>query len=159
MRCRHTVPDWHRYVAAKEDAAPILAACRLLVRDGDPVEDPRSIACTYWGHQRDCPVYDGPGQGPWQPLTGAGRPADQDVPLASEGAWPVRAPGAVDGSRIFLILMGGLSIVLLGLVAILGVTGFRGAAIPSGYRTVLTIVGVVSLLTHILTLLRIWARR
>jgi hypothetical protein len=55
--------------------------------------------------------------------------------------------------------MGGLSIVLLGLFAILSVTRFRGAAIPSGYQTVLAIVGVVSLLTHILTLLRIWARR
>jgi hypothetical protein len=159
MRCRHTVPDWHRYVAAKEDAAPILAACRLLVRDGDRVEDPRSIACTYWGHQPECPVYDGPGKAVGQPLTRAGRPADQDVLLASEGAWPVRATGAVDGSRIFLILMGGLSIVLLGLVAILSATVFRGATVSSGYRTVLVIAGVVSLLTHILTLLRIWVRR
>jgi hypothetical protein len=58
-----------------------------------------------------------------------------------------------------VILMGSLSIVLLGLFAILSVTRFRGAAIPSGYQTVLAIVGVVSLLTHILTLLRIWARR
>jgi hypothetical protein len=146
-------------VAAKEDPAPILAACRLLVRDGDRVEDPRSIVCKDWGHQRECPVYDGPEKVAGQPLTPTGRPADQDVLLASEGAWPVRASGAVDGSRIFLILMGGFSIVLLGLVAILSATVFGGATIPSGYRTVLVIAGIVSLLTHILTLLRIWVRR
>jgi hypothetical protein len=49
--------------------------------------------------------------------------------------------------------------VLLGLAAILGVTALRGASIPSGYRTVLVIAGIVSLLTHMLTLLRIWVRR
>jgi hypothetical protein len=65
----------------------------------------------------------------------------------------------VDGSRIFLILLGGLSIVLLGLATILSVTALRGASIPSGYRAVLVIAGIVSLLTHMLTLLRIWVRR
>jgi hypothetical protein len=159
MRCRHTVPDWHRYVAAKEDTAPILAACRLLVQEGDRVNDPRSIACTYWGHQRDCPVYDGPGRAPGKPPTPGNGPAAPDEPLAPEGAWPVRAPGVVDGSRVFLILLGGLSIVLLGLATILSVTALRGASIPSGYRTVLVIAGIVSLLTHMLTLLRIWVRR
>ena len=104
-------------------------------------------------------MYDGPGKVVGQPLTPAGRPADQDFLLASEGAWPVRATGAVDGSRILLILMGGLSVVLLGLVAILSATVFRDATVPSGYRTVLVIAGIVSLLTHILTLLRIWVRR
>jgi hypothetical protein len=159
MRCRHTVPDWHRYVAAKEDAAPILAACRLLVQDGDRVEDPRSIACMYWGHQRDCPVYHGPGQPPGKPSTRGNGLAAPDESLAPEGAWPVRAPGVVDGLRIFLILLGGLSIVLLGLAAILSVTALRGASIPSGYRTVLVIAGIVSLLTHVLTLFRLWVRR
>jgi hypothetical protein len=159
MHCRHTIPDWHRYVAAKEDAAPILAACRLLVQDSDRVEDPRSIACTYWGHQRDCPVYHGPGQPPGKPSTRGNGLAAPDESLAPEGAWPVRAPGVVDGLRIFLILLGGLSIVLLGLAAILSVTALRGASIPSGYRTVLVIAGIVSLLTHVLTLFRLWVRR
>jgi hypothetical protein len=65
----------------------------------------------------------------------------------------------VDGSRIFLILLGGLSIALLGLAAILSVTVPSGASIPSGNRTVLVIAGIVSLLTHMLTLLRLWVRR
>ena len=159
MRCRHTVPDWHRYVAAKKDAAPILAACRLLVQDGNRVEVPRSIACTYWGHQRDCPVYDGPGTAPGTAPTRGNGPTAPDERLAPEGAWPVRAPGVVDGSRVFLILMGGLSIMLLGFAAILSVTAPSGARIPSGFRTVLVIVGIVSLLTHVLTLFRLWARR
>jgi hypothetical protein len=146
-------------VAAKGDAAPILAACRLLVQGGDQVEDPRSIACNYWGHQQDCPVYEGPGQAPGKPPTLGNGPAAPDEPLAPEGALPVRAPGVVDGSRIFLILLGGLSIVLLGLATILSVTALRGASIPSGYRTVLVIAGIVSLLTHLLTLFRLWVRR
>jgi len=146
-------------VAAKEDAAPILAACRLLVQDGDRVEDPRSIACAYWGHQRDCPVYNGPGQAPGKPPTRGSGPAAPDEPLAPEGAWPVRAPGVVDGSRIFLILLSGLSIVLLGLATILSVTALRGASIPSGYRILLVIAGIVSLLIHVLTLFRLWVRR
>jgi hypothetical protein len=65
----------------------------------------------------------------------------------------------VDGSRVFLILMGGLSIMLLGFAAILSVTAPSGAPIPSGYRTALVIAGMVSLLTHLLTLLRLWVRR
>jgi hypothetical protein len=159
MRCRHTVPDWHRYVAAKEDAAPILAACRLLIQDGDRVKDPRSIACSYWGRQRDCPLYDGPGQVPRTSPTSGNGPAAPDEPLALEGAWPVRPPWVVDGSRVFLILLGGLSVVLLGLATVLSVMVLRGASIPSGYRTVLVIAGIVSLLTHMLTLLRLWVRR
>jgi hypothetical protein len=159
MRCRHTVPDWHRYVAAAEDAAPILAACRLLVQDCDRVEDPRSIACTYWGHQRDCPVYNGPGQAPGKLPTRGNGPAAPDESLAPERAWPVRASGVVDGSRIFLIVLGGLSIVFLGLAAILSVTALSGASVPNGYRTVLVIAGIVSLLTHVLTLFRLWVRR
>ena len=70
-----------------------------------------------------------------------------------------RSPGAVDGSRVFLILIGGLSIVLVGLAAILSVTAPSGAPIPSGYRIVLVIAGMVSLLTHVLTLFRLWVRR
>ena len=65
----------------------------------------------------------------------------------------------MDGSRIFLIVLGGLSIVFLGLAAILSVTALSGASVPNGYRTVLVIAGIVSLLTHVLTLFRLWVRR
>jgi hypothetical protein len=146
-------------VAAKEGAAPILAACRLLIQDGDRVKDPRSIACGYWGRQQDCPVYEGPGQARGKPPMRGNGPTLSDEPLAPEGAWPVRAPGVADRLRGFLILLGGLSIALLGLAAFLSVTALRAASIPSGYLIVLVIVGTVSLLTHLLTLCRLWVRR
>lgn len=59
MLCRHTVPDWHRYVRPTGVATPIFAGCRLLVKEGEPAEDPRTVACKFWGRQRDCPFFEG----------------------------------------------------------------------------------------------------
>lgn len=60
-RCCHTVPDWARHVRAPEESCPIYAACRLLIQGGGQVDDPRTIACGYWGRQPECPLYEGPG--------------------------------------------------------------------------------------------------
>ena len=106
MQCRHTVPDWHRYVDPAGDAAPIFAACRLLVKEGEPARDPRSIACTYWGHQRDCPLFEGAGGAARTEPRAAERRASRDVPVAMDAVWPVRAPGARDGMRLVLIGLG-----------------------------------------------------
>ena len=159
MRCRYTVPDWHRYVAAADDVAPIFAGCRLLVKEGERAADPRSIACGYWGHQPDCPVY----EGPKAPSDARSRervaaPA-ADVPVARERVWPVRAPGTLDGQRALLMLLGGLSVVLLGWAVVLSLAALSGKPVSAGYLIVTLIGGSLSLFTHILTLLRLWVRR
>jgi hypothetical protein len=163
MRCRHTVPDWHRYVVPGAEAPPIFSACRLLIREGERTSDPRSIACSYWGHQPDCPVYDGPlvqvevlpRRRP-QPVS---RQASRDVPLGDEAAWPVRPPGADDGMRRLVICLGLLSVGLLTWTALVGLAMIRGTAWSSHFLSVTLVVAVVSVVTHVLATLRIWGRR
>lgn len=72
--CRHTEPDWTRYVRAPGEGRPIFAGCRLLVKDGELADDPRTIACTFWGRQPDCPLYEGPAR-PAAPAVAAAAPA------------------------------------------------------------------------------------
>ena len=158
MRCRHTVPDWHRYVAAGEDARPIFAACRLLVKEEVRAADPRSIACAYWGRQRECPLYDGPESSP------TGRPSPTgvvavDAPVVPGSIWPVRRPGATDGQRVLLMVFGGLSVVLLGWAVVLSGAALLGRPVRVDYLIVTLVGGSVSLVTHVLTLLRLWVRR
>jgi len=159
MRCRYTVPDWHRYVVSGGDAAPIFAACRLLVKEGERAADPRSIACGYWGHQPDCPVY----EGPKAPSDARSRERlvapTADIPVAPERVWPVRAPGNPDGQRALLLLLGGLSAVLLGWAVVLSLAALFGKPVSAGYLIVTLIGGLLSLFTHILALLRLWVRR
>ena len=157
MRCRHTVPDWHRYVAAGEDARPIFAACRLLIKEGVRAADPRSIACGYWGRQRECPLYDGPES------SRSGRPIQTgalaaDAPVATESIWPVRRPGTTDGQRVLLMVLGGLSVVLLGWAVVLSGAALLGRPVRVDCLIVTLVGGSVSLVTHVLTLLRLWAR-
>ena len=158
MRCRHTVPDWHRYVAAGEVTRPVLAACRLLIKAGEPAADARTIACSFWGHQRDCPVYDGPGARPTGVSSPVGR-TDVDTPAASEDVWPVRQPGATDGQRLTLMALGGLSIALLGWAAVLGTGVLLGRPARSGIVIIALAGGAVSVVTHFLMLLRLWVKR
>src|SRR4030042_6944969 len=106
MRCRHPVPDWHRYVAAGEDARPIFAACRLLVKEGERARDPQSVAWRYWGRQQYCPLYDGPESRPASQSSPAIAPAAAEVPVAPESVWPVRPPDAMDWARILLLGLG-----------------------------------------------------
>jgi hypothetical protein len=154
MPCRHTVPDWHRYVEANP-AAPIFAGCRLLIKEGERSSDPRAIACAFWGHQADCPQYDGPGKRNAAPAAGPGR-AVVDEPLPPEGAWPLRAPGAPDRMRTGLIglLVVAIAFLLLGLIG-LG-SGWTGGA--AGRVLVGAGLGF-SVVTHVLALVRIWAGR
>lgn len=163
MRCRHTVPDWHRFVDSAADAPPIFAACRLLVREGERVSDPRTIACSYWRHQPDCPVYDGPegraeGLSPDQtrPIS---RTISADVPLVGEEPWPVRPPGTTDGMRRILIGLGLLSVALLIWTGVVGLSVLRGTATPAHLLAVTSVAVTVSIATHILATLRAWARR
>src|SRR5512136_812324 len=153
MRCRHTVPEWHRYVVAEGAARPIFAACRLLVKDGERAADPLTIACTYWGRQQDCPLYDGPESRASQTLPGA------DVRVGPESVWPVRPPGATDGQRVLLMALGGLSIALLGWAVILSLAALIGKPVGTGYLIVILSGSALSLMTHVLTLLRLWVRR
>lgn len=158
MRCRHTVPDWHRYVAAEEGARPIFAACRLLVKEGERATDSRSVACAYWGRQRECPMYDGPESSPSARSSPAGS-ANADAPVTAEGVWPVQQPGATDGQRVLLMVLGALSVVLLGCAVALSVTALLGRPVRSDYVLLTLAGGAVSLATHVLTLLRLWVRR
>jgi hypothetical protein len=159
MLCQHTVPDWHRYVKPTADALPILAGCRLLVKEGETASDPRSIACSYWGHQRDCPLYDGPGE-PARTETGrAPVPASRDVPVALETVWPVRTPGARETMRGVMIGLGVLSTALLSWTAVLGLSVLSGKASPASLGQAALVAATVSIITHVLAMLRTWARR
>ena len=80
--CRHTEPDWVRFVRDPAEGAPIFAACRLLVKEGEPAEDPRAIACGYWGRQPECPLYEGPGSMASPPPAPAA-PEAHDLPLSA----------------------------------------------------------------------------
>ncbi len=159
MDCRHTVPDWHRYVRPRADALPIFAACRLLVKEGEQVGDPRSIACAYWGRQRECPLYDGPGgavRGQAGPIR---RPASPEVPVNPEQVWPVRAPGTTDRMRLVIIGLGVLSTAFLGWMVSIGLSVLNGQAMPAGYVPLTLAGATVSIVTHVLATLRTWARR
>jgi hypothetical protein len=145
MRCRHTVPDWHRHVAPDAEHAAIYAACRLLIREGEPAADARTIACGYWGRQEACPLYEGP-RTAGRPAPGAPRPAAADTPV-TEAPWPVRGPGEPDPGTLLLIALAVTSIVLLAAV----VAGVRG--------TWLVLAAGLSLATHVLCALRMWAGR
>ena len=159
MRCRHTVPDWHRYVTAAWDGPPILAGCRLLVKDGEQVSDPRAIACAYWGHQHECPLYDG-SERQREPAPPRGAiPGASDEPVAPESVWPVRPPGSMDTQRIVLLVLGALSIMLLGWATILGALALSELRISTGFAIVALAAGLVSFATHVLSLLRLWVGR
>ena len=88
--CRHTVPDWARYARGAGAGRAIMAACRLLVNEEEPVEDPRTIGCGYWGRQGECPLYEAPGAAPQDSDAGphvvpaARRPRVADVPISVE---------------------------------------------------------------------------
>lgn len=129
MLCRHTVPDWHRYVRPTGAATPIFAGCRLLVNAAEPAEDPRTIACKFWGRQRECPFYEGAaataaGQGV-EGAAAAGSPPPPARPSDGGGEIPLRAadlrrvvPAAALARRTWiarlLILLAALSLALLG---------------------------------------------
>ncbi len=159
MQCRHTVPDWHRYVNPVEDAVPIFAGCRLLVKEGESASDPRSIACAYWGHQRDCPLYDGPGAPARAFMGGAACSPSTDVPVAADAVWPVRTSGAKDMMRRVLIGLGVLSTALLVWMGFLGLSVLNGKAVPFPYPHLTVAAAAVSIVTHVLATLRTWGRR
>ena len=134
MRCRHTVADWHRYAESPEDGPAIAAGCRLLVKEGEQARDPRSIACAYWGHQRDCPLYEGPGErsAPFDPSTV--RTSLADVPVDVTTVWPVRRPPTADGMRLLLIGSGAVSAVMLLWTATLALLGLALAGMGFARR-------------------------
>jgi hypothetical protein len=158
MRCRHTVAEWHRFTAADAAAVPIFAACRLLIKDGDRVGDPRTIACNYWGHQEDCPVYDGPGKHVDRCLDEPRSGVFTDEPTPGEAGRPVRSSGDTDRPRVLLIGLSVLSVALLIWAAALGLTA-RGGGMPEDFWIIAAIAATVSIVTHVLAFLRIWARR
>jgi hypothetical protein len=57
------------------------------------------------------------------------------------------------------MLLGGLSVVLLGWAVVLSLAALSGKPVSAGYLIVTLIGGSLSLFTHILTLLRLWVRR
>lgn len=80
------MPDWAQFVRAPGEGWPILAACRLLVKDGEQVDDSRTIACGYWGRQPECPFYAGEGAVPAAPVAAAAPPGPPppDMPLTAQ---------------------------------------------------------------------------
>jgi hypothetical protein len=159
MQCRHTVPDWHRFVDPAGDALPLFAACRLRVKEGERAVDPRSIACTYWGHQRECPLFEGPGGAIRTESSPPERPASRDVLVAVDTVWPVRAPGARDSMRLVLIGLGTLSTALLLLMVGVGFGLLGGKTSPASYQRFMLAGVTVSVVTHVLATLRTWAGR
>ncbi len=159
MQCRHTVPDWHRYVDSAGEAFPIFAGCRLLVKEGEQTRDPRSIACTYWGHQRECPLFEGPGRTVRTESNPPERPGCGDVPMAVDTVWPVRAPGTKDGMRLVLIGLGALSTALMLVTVGVGLSVLSGKTSPAGYLRLVLVAATVSVVTHGLATLRTWAGR
>jgi hypothetical protein len=157
MQCRHTVPDWHRFVDPAGDALPLFAACRLRVKEGERALDPRSIACTYWGHQRECPLFEGPDKSVRAESSSLEPSASRDVPVAMGTVWPVRGPGARDSMRIVLIGLGALSTALMLLTV--GVGLLAGATSPVGFQRFVLAAVTVSVVTHVLSTLRTWAGR
>ncbi len=153
MRCRHTVPDWHRYVVPGNDAPPIYAACRLLVREGERASEPRAIACAYWGRQEACPLYEGPRTSLIEQPGAASGARAPEVPVDLESVWPVRRPGEPDP----------LGVALLGfsLVAILALTAATLAALAAGAPAVpwLFAAAALSITALVLNALRMWAGR
>ena len=159
MQCRHTVADWHRYVDPHGASPPIFAACRLLVKEGEQARDPRGIACAYWGRQRECPLYEGPGGRIEVPPVTAGPSPLPETPVAQDAVWPVRHPGAVDGLRV---LIGGLTVLSLGLLGwslALGVAVLAGHSDVRGFVPAAVAAASVSMATHLLTVLKAWAGR
>ncbi len=150
MHCRHTVPDWHRYTDA-DAAVPIFAGCRLLIQSGERVSDPRTIACTFWGRQTECPLYEGPGKRALQHATAP--PDRREEALPAEPVWPVRQPGARDWSRVLLMTLA---------VAAVASLGWAGMAVqfggPDQARFALGIAIAVSVTAHVLAIVRCWAR-
>jgi hypothetical protein len=158
MLCRHTVPDWHRYVDPGAETVPIYAACRLLVKEGEGTRDPRSISCGYWGRQRECPLYEGPGGRSPSRADEGERRTPADVPVATDVAWPVRPPGARDGWGRLQAGLEAVSIVLL-LGAAAGAVGILGGKLPGAGYAVFVLAGAgVSIVTLVLGRLRTWAR-
>ena len=84
MLCRHTEPDWLRYVRDPGEGVPIFAACKLLLKEGEAAEDPRTIACSYWGRQPECPLYEGPAKPAERTAEAtAAAPPAREVPLTA----------------------------------------------------------------------------
>jgi hypothetical protein len=98
-------------------------------------------------------VYEGPDSWPGQTRPGV------DLPVAAERVWPVRPPGAPDGNRVLLMVLGWLSIALLGWALILSLAALLGKSIGTGYFLVILIGAALSFMTHALTLVRLWVRR
>jgi hypothetical protein len=159
MQCRHTVPEWHRYADPETASLPIFAACRLLLTEGERGRDAQSIGCGYWGRQRECPLYEGPGGR----LELAPPPRREDgsrgTPVAGVTVWPVRNPDAADGFRRLVSGLGLLSIALLSWSLVLGGLMLGGLAEGRGFAGIAVVAAGVSLVTHLLAALRAWAGR
>jgi hypothetical protein len=159
MQCRHTVADWHRYVDPNGASPPIMAACGLLIQDGLRARDAQGIVCAYWGRQRACPLYEGPGGRADLPAAPPAESAPRDSLVALDTVWPVRQPGSVDGLRR---LLGGLTVLSLGLLGwslALGVAVLGGHADAGRLAPVAVAAASFSMVTHLLAALKSWAGR
>jgi uncharacterized membrane protein YuzA (DUF378 family) len=103
-------------------------------------------------------MYDGPESSASARPSPTGR-VTADAPVTAEDIWPVRQPGTTDGQRVLLMVLGALSVVLLGWAVVLSVAALLGRPVRSDYVLVTLAGGAVSLAAHVLTLLRLWVRR
>ncbi len=152
MRCRHTVPDWHRHVVEGEGQGVIYAACRLLLREGERAADARTIACAYWGRQEACPLYEGPRATAGAPAAAAPAPAGRQA-RPDEPPWPVRGPGERDPGALALL---GLQVAAMAALVVLVALALAGIGVG---RFWLLLAAGLSLGTLLLSALRTWAGR
>ena len=159
MQCRHTVADWHRYVEPNGASLPIVAACRLLLKEGEQAREPRDIACAHWGRQRECPLYEGPGGRIDPPQVPPAVNSIRETPIGLDAVWPVRHPETVDGFRV---VTGGMTVLSLGLLGgsfALGMAVLGGYADVRGLAPTAVAAATVSMATHLLAVLKAWAGR
>lgn len=155
MICRHTVADWRRYLKSPEQAT-MFAACGLLVKEGEEVEDYHSIICGYWGRQPECPFYEPTGQEARLPKPTAleavevVRGADEVVADLARARWGFIE--AVSGREFkmgrLLLVFQAISTGLLIVTVFLGFSAMVERTMPSSYMHLALTTALVSSVTH-----------
>jgi hypothetical protein len=134
----------------------MFAACELLVKEGEQVEDYRSIICGYWGRQPECPFYELMGQEarPTKPAALKAveivKEADEVVVDLARARWGFIE--AISGREFkmgrLLLIFQALSIGLLIMTVFLGFSVMAGRTMYSSYMHLALTTALVSSVTH-----------
>jgi len=158
------VADWYRYLKFPEQAT-MFAACELLVREGEQVEDYRNIICGYWGRQPECPFYEPMGQEarPTKPAVPEAveivKGADEVVMDLARARWGFIE--AISGREFkmgrLLLIFQAISIGLLIVTVFLGFSVMVGRTAPTSHMHLALTTALVSSVTHAMA--AFWIRR